>query len=250
MVRVKSDGFMAYILLVFVTTAGLFYVNLGGAFLLDFVDRMGLSRADTGFITSVNKYRAAFGALITFATITLLLLFFIPDYPRKEESVSLKSVTGESFKSKLLIVPLMITMTAVFLFQASNMGVAYYAFELVKESDYTMRELSNLLVVAYILSVSGALLVIWMEAKFGRAKPIFFGVLIAVLFNFLLHWSATIEIYFIANLVTGIMWTFCILYLVALGAAFDSHGQMVAISRFISKLGLASGFDDHSSTAA
>jgi DHA1 family inner membrane transport protein len=241
MVRVKSDGFMAYILLAFVTTAGLFYVNLGGAFLLDFVDRMGLSRADTGFITSVNKYRAAFGALITFATITLLLLFFIPDYPRKEESVSLKSVTGESFKSKLLIVPLMITMTAVFLFQASNMGVAYYAFELVKESDYTMRELSNLLVVAYILSVSGALLVIWMEAKFGRAKPIFFGVLIAALFTFLLHWSATIEIYFIANLVTGIMWAFCISYLLALGAAFDSHGQMAALSGFISKLGLASG---------
>jgi len=345
MVRVKSDGFAAYILLAFVTTAGLFYVNLGGAFLSAFVDGMGLSRADAGFITSANKYGAAFGALIaafivkriqwrksvyilfpiliivdlisffatdssmllgirtfhgvvgglsvgiglsiiartkspergfgtllavqytfgsigiftvpklveifghgaafgaliTFTTITLLLLPFIPDYPRKEESVSLKSVTGESFKTELLIVPLMITMAAVFLFQASNMGVADYAFELGKESGYTMGELSNLLAVANILSVSGALLVIWMEAKFGRAKPIFFGVLIAALFTFLLHWSATIEIYFIANLVTGIMWAFCISYLLALGAAFDSHGQMAALSGFISKLGLASG---------
>jgi DHA1 family inner membrane transport protein len=64
MVRVKSDGFVAYILLAFVTTAGLFYVNLGGAFLSAFVDGMGLSRADAGFITSANKYGAAFGALI------------------------------------------------------------------------------------------------------------------------------------------------------------------------------------------
>jgi MFS family permease len=135
----------------------------------------------------------------------------------------------------------MITMAAVFLFQASNMGVADYTFELGKESGYTMGELSNLLAVANILSVSGALLVIWMEAKFGRAKPIFFGVLIAAFFTFLLHWSASIEIYFIANLVTGIMWAFCISYLLALGAAFDSHGQMAALSGFISKLGLASG---------
>jgi predicted MFS family arabinose efflux permease len=345
MVRVKSDGMVAYILLAFLTTAGLFYVNLGGAFLSAFVDGMGLSRAEAGFITSANKYGAAFGgliatfivkripwrksvyiifpililvdfisfyvtdpsmllgirtfhgivgglsvgiglaviartkspergfgtllavqytfgsigiftvpklveifghgaafgALITFTTITLLLLPLIPDYPRKEESISLKAVTGESFKSKLLIMPLMITMAAVFLFQASNMGVADYTFELGKESGYTMGELSNLLAVANILSVSGALLVIWMEAKFGRAKPIFFGVLIAAFFTFLLHWSASIEIYFIANLVTGIMWAFCISYLLALGAAFDSHGQMAALSGFISKLGLASG---------
>jgi MFS-type transporter involved in bile tolerance (Atg22 family) len=50
--------------LAFVTTPGLFYVNLGGAFLSTFVDGMGLSRADAGFITSANKYGAAFGALI------------------------------------------------------------------------------------------------------------------------------------------------------------------------------------------
>jgi uncharacterized membrane protein len=37
------------------------------------------------------------------------------------------------------------------------------------------------------------------------------------------------------------MWAFCISYLLALGAAFDSHGQMAALSGFISKLGLASG---------
>ena len=302
--RVKNDGFFAYILLAFLSTAGLFYVNLGGAFLSAFVDGMGVTRADAGFITSANKYGAAlgglitallikriqwrraiyvifpililidfvsffindpttligvrffhgtiggmsvgiglaviartyspergfgmllavqytfgsigiyavpklvtmfghgaaFGALISFTLLTLMLVPLIPDYPPRAADKQQLPIFSSLFAKGSLLLPLVMTMLAVFLFQASNMGAADYIFELGKDSGFSMAELSNLLAISNILSVLGALLVIWMETKFGRAKPIFIGVLIATLFTYLLHWSESIEIYFIANL--------------------------------------------------
>ncbi len=64
--KVSRDGTAEAIFLAFLATAGLFYVNLGGAFLSAFVDGLGISRESAGYITSANKYGAAFGAL--FAT--------------------------------------------------------------------------------------------------------------------------------------------------------------------------------------
>ena len=121
------------------------------------------------------------------------------------------------------------------------MGVADYAFELGKDSGYSMAELSQMLAIANILSVSGAVMVMGLETKLGRAKPLLIGIIIAAMFTFALHWSQSILVYFVANLITGIMWAFCISYLLSLGAAFDNHGQVAALSGFMSKLGLASG---------
>ena len=62
--KVEKNSLQVAIFLAFLATAGLFYVNLGAAFLSAFVDGLGISRAEAGFITSANKYGAAFGGLI------------------------------------------------------------------------------------------------------------------------------------------------------------------------------------------
>ena len=59
-----QSSFIAAIFYSILATAGLFYVNLGGAFLSAFVDGLGVERDTAGFIVSANKYGAAFGALI------------------------------------------------------------------------------------------------------------------------------------------------------------------------------------------
>ena len=59
-----QSSFIAAIFYSILATAGLFYVNLGGAFLSAFVDGLGVERDIAGFIVSANKYGAAFGALI------------------------------------------------------------------------------------------------------------------------------------------------------------------------------------------
>ena len=60
----NQSSFIAAIFYSILATAGLFYVNLGGAFLSAFVDGLGVERDTAGFIVSANKYGAAFGALL------------------------------------------------------------------------------------------------------------------------------------------------------------------------------------------
>ena len=181
-------------------------------------------------------YSAVFFVLITFSIMTLLILPIIPDPKEKEETVSSSGVL--SLHSKAL---LGICLMSLFLFQASNMGVADFAFELGKDIDLTNNEISNLLTIANIISISGGAFAYLIATRFGRTLPLLFGFIIASLFTYLLNFSENITIYFVANSVTGITWGFVIPYLLGLAATFDKYGQMAALAGFVSKIGLASG---------
>jgi len=338
---VPKESMRAAIMLAFLTTAGLFYVNLGGAFLSAFVDGLGISRENAGFITSANKYGAAFGALlaalaakkmhwrkvayvvlpalividllsfqithadtliavrfghgmiggflvgiglaliartanpdkgygmllvvqygfgsigifavpklvdsmghgaafgalIVFSALTLLMVPFIPDYQRKEPAAA----QGTDEDKPSMLIYLILALAALFLFQASNMGIADYIFELGKDSGYEMAELSNVLALANIISALGAVLVYTIGTKYGRLLPICIALAFSATFTFLFHWSNDPDLYFIANTVTGIGWAFIVPYLLGLCATFDVQGQMAALAGFVSKMGLASG---------
>ena len=336
-----QSSFIAAILYSILATAGLFYVNLGGAFLSAFVDGLGVERDTAGFIVSANKYGAAFGALIAtfivknvewrkavrllfiglivfdlistqitspnililvrfihgtigglsvgiglsiiartynpdkifgmllavqysfgsigilavprlvdaygqgalFATLicftlmTLIILPFIPDVDSNNETSTTKSNFYQIPLSGLLV----LSLCCLFLFQAANMGVADYAFELGKDIGLDKNEISNLLTIANFISILGGVLVYIIGIKFGRTIPLCFGICTAAVFTYLLHYSDNVNNYFIANTMTGIAWGFTIPYLLGLCATFDKFGQMAALAGFISKLGLASG---------
>lgn len=344
--KVSKEGVLVAIFLAFLATAGLFYVNLGGAFLSAFVDGLGISRESAGYITSANKYGAAFGALlatfivkyipwrqsayalliiligidivsfsltdpgtlivvrfshgtfggflvglgfsiiartkspdrvfgmlvaiqytfgsvgiftvpklvgtfgpgaafgalIAFSTVTLLMVPFIPDFDRADNPRQAKTATAtETNSTKILLLPAALGLMALFFFQASNMSIADYAIELGKDRGYDIDYLSNLLTVANIIAVSGALLVYVIGTKYGRALPIVLGSSVAAGFTFLFHWSELPAAYFLANAITGVTWAFTVSYLLGLCATFDSRGQVVIFAGFISKMGLASG---------
>ena len=336
-----QSSFIAAIFYSILATAGLFYVNLGGAFLSAFVDGLGVERDTAGFIVSANKYGAAFGALIAtfivknvewrkavrllfiglivfdlistqitspnililvrfihgtigglsvgiglsiiartynpdkifgmllavqysfgsigilavprlvdaygqgalFATLicftlmTLIILPFIPDVDSNSETPKNKSNFYQIPLSGLLV----LSLCCLFLFQAANMGVADYAFELGKDIGLDKNEISNLLTIANFISILGGVLVYIIGIKFGRTIPLCFGIFTAAVFTYLLHYSDNVNNYFIANTMTGIAWGFTIPYLLGLCATFDKFGQMAALAGFISKLGLASG---------
>lgn len=335
--NIHQESTLAAVMYAILATAGLFYVNLGGAFLSAFVDGLGVGRDEAGLIVSANKYGAAAGALIaTFlvknipwrkTTAILLVLMMLVDIissqitsaenliairflhgtiggvsvgiglsviartlnpdkifgmllvvqysfgslgiwtvPRLVESFGHMAVFGVLMifsVMTLVILPfipnvreakstnnpfkinfsylLVLALIALFLFQASNMGVADYAFELGKDIGLVNTEISNLLTVANIISISGGLFVYVIGTKYGRTIPLFIGVSISAIFTYLLHYSENITMYFIANTVTGIAWAFVIPYILGLCASFDSHGQMAALAGFVSKVGLATG---------
>jgi predicted MFS family arabinose efflux permease len=337
----SQSSAIAAILYSIVATAGLFYVNLGGAFLSAFVDGLGVERDVAGYIVSANKYGAAFGALIatfivkkvewrkvvrflfigliafdaistqftnpqtliilrfihgtigglsvgiglsiiartynpdkifgmllvvqysfgslgiwvvprlvevfgygaafgaliSFTLMTLLILPLVPNV----ESPSQEDTKPSSFFKIPMSMMLFLVLCGLFLFQAANMGVADYAFELGKDIGLANNEISNILTVANIISILGGVLVYIIGTKFGRTIPLLIGISIASIFTYLLHYSDNVSIYFIANTLTGIAWAFTIPYLLGLCATFDIHGQMAALAGFVSKMGLASG---------
>ena len=336
-IHLHQESTMAAVMYAILATAGLFYVNLGGAFLSAFVDGLGVGRDEAGLIVSANKYGAAFGALIAtflvrsvpwrssaagllilmmvidgissqitspddlifvrflhgtiggisvgiglsviartvqpdkifgmllvvqysfgslgiftvprlvesfghmavfgvlslFSLMTLLILPFIPDVKKAQSD-------NNPFKLNISFL-LILALLALFLFQSSNMGVADYAFELGKDIGLVNTEISNLLTIANIISISGGILVYVIGTKYGRTVPLCIGFLVSAIFTYLLHYSENITIYFIANTVTGIAWAFVIPYVLGLCASFDKHGQMAALAGFISKVGLATG---------
>lgn len=337
----NQSSVLAAILYSIVATAGLFYVNLGGAFLSAFVDGLGVERDVAGYIVSANKYGAAFGALIatfivkrvewrkvirllfmaliafdlistqfsnpqtliilrfihgtigglsvgiglsiiartynpdkifgmllvvqysfgslgiwlvprlvdsfgysaafgTLISFTLMTLLILPFVPNVESPSKSDNTTSGLFQIPMTMM-LFFVLCALFLFQAANMGVADYAFELGKDIGLSNNEISNILTLANIISISGGLLVYIIGTKFGRTIPLIIGISVATIFTYLLHYSDNINIYFIANTFTGIAWGFTIPYLLGLCATFDFHGQMAALAGFVSKMGLASG---------
>ncbi len=181
-------------------------------------------------------YSAVFFVLIIFSIMTLLILPIIPNPEGKKVAVN-KSGTLP-FRAKVLLT---VCLMSLFLFQASNMGVADFAFELGKDINLTNNEISNLLTIANVISISGGVLAYLIATRFGRTLPLLIGFSIASLFTYLLNFSENITIYFIANSVTGITWGFVIPYLLGLAATFDKYGQMAALAGFVSKIGLASG---------
>tara|TARA_B100000214_G_scaffold375119_1_gene360140 strand:+ start:491 stop:1648 length:1158 start_codon:yes stop_codon:yes gene_type:complete len=187
-------------------------------------------------LVEIFGYEAVFFVLIGFSIMTLLIIPLIPDL--KKKTSSLNTIGKLSLQLKIL---LGIALLSLFLFQSSNMGVADFAFELGKEINLTNNEISNLLTIANIISISGGVLAYLISTKFGRTLPLLFGFLIASVFTYLLNYSENIYIYFIANTITGVTWGFVIPYLLGLAASFDKFGQMAALAGFISKVGLASG---------
>ena len=337
----NQSSVLAAILYSIVATAGLFYVNLGGAFLSAFVDGLGVERDVAGYIVSANKYGAAFGALIatfivkrvewrkvirllfmaliafdlistqfsnpqtliilrfihgtigglsvgiglsiiartynpdkifgmllvvqysfgslgiwlvprlvdsfgysaafgTLISFTLMTLLILPFVPNVESPSKSDNTTSGLFQIPMTMM-LFFVLCALFLFQAANMGVADYAFELGKDIGLSNIEISNILTLANIISISGGLLVYIIGTRFGRTIPLIIGISVASIFTYLLHYSDNINIYFVANTFTGIAWGFTIPYLLGLCATFDLHGQMAALAGFVSKMGLASG---------
>ncbi|WP_020401314.1 MFS transporter [Kordiimonas gwangyangensis] len=59
------DGHIAPVLLAFLTTAGLFYVNIMPALVSGLVEGLGFDKATAGYVASANVYGASLGALIT-----------------------------------------------------------------------------------------------------------------------------------------------------------------------------------------
>ncbi|NND45771.1 MAG: MFS transporter [Xanthomonadales bacterium] len=177
-----------------------------------------------------------FWALIAFSTVTLAMLPFLPPYPVADPLTA----RGEA-KAPIRRVPLLLTLLAIFCFQAANMGLYAFIIGLGKHYGLELDFISTTLGIAAWIGLAGAGLVVWMSDRHGHFRPIVWGTVVTALGSAAFVYSDVASVFFIANCLLGVTWAFVIAYMLGLVSTFDAGGQMAALGGFASKMGLASG---------
>ncbi|WP_082859118.1 MFS transporter [Microbulbifer sp. Q7] len=181
-----------------------------------------------------------FYALITFSVITLLMLPFIADYPLPKPAAA-GADEAVSKREPLPILPIAITLLALFCFQFANMALFAFIFDLGRSFDLPLGFISQTLFWANLIAISGAALAAITGQKLPLAKPLAIALLVTLAGLLLFIFSDIRPVFILANIVTGMTWAFCVPYFLTMASRFDSAGQMGAFGGFASKLGLACG---------
>lgn len=181
-----------------------------------------------------------FLALAAFSVVALVLLPLLPEYgPAKTLE------KGAAVKGGMTLQPrstgLVISLLAVFFFQAGNMALSAYIIELGRACGLGLQFVSITIGVAGWIATLGSLLVVALAQRGRRLLPIAIGGILAVLGNAAFHGSARPMVYLAANIATAITWFFVIPYLLGLCATLDRTGRSAALAGLFSKLGLATG---------
>lgn len=181
--------------------------------------------------------KALFLTLIAFSTVTLLMLPFLPEYEVDEEAAAQSRIDH----GKIRVRPLVMTLIAIFLFQASNNALYAYIIGLGEFFGQQRAMITTTLGVAAWLGLAGAGLVVVVSDRFGYVKSLLAGMIFTIMGTWALLFSDVGWIWIIANCLIGITWAYTISYLLGLVSRFDAAGQMAAMGGFASKMGLASG---------
>lgn len=184
-------------------------------------------------LAPVYGTQALFLALALFSLVTLVMLPFLSSYPPRA-----KVSSGES---SIRWGPLGLTLLAIFVFQAANMGLLAYIIRLGLDYGLTRTYVSTALGLATWVALLGPLLVMICGLRFGRFRLLLASIGLTLIGTAVFHYSANPAAYMIANCGTGITWGFVIAYLLGMTAEFDKAGRASAFGGFVSKLGLASG---------
>jgi len=177
-----------------------------------------------------------FQALILFSLVTIALVPFLEAYPKDA-----KKDAGGGEAEILDKRPLALVLLAIFLFQAANMGLFAFIIGLGRQAALELDFITWTLALSGWIGIVGAVLVVVMNTRFGRARPLAVAMILTILGFFALHFSDNGLTFLLANCAMGITWAFVIPYLLGLAADFDKTGQMATLGGFASKMGLASG---------
>jgi predicted MFS family arabinose efflux permease len=178
---------------------------------------------------------ALFLSLVAFSLVTLLMLPFLSDYPIEGNGGQVTKTDSVNYQL------LGLALLGTFLFQAANMGIYAYIIGLGKTFGLEQTFISNTLGVAAWIAIAGSVLVILLSTRYGRLVPVGGAIVLTIAGTWMLHYSGSKLMYWLANVGVGITWAFVISYLLGMCSEFDASGQTAAMGGFASKMGLATG---------
>jgi MFS transporter, DHA1 family, inner membrane transport protein len=189
--------------------------------------------------------QSLFLALMGVSLAALLMLPFLAEYPPIPLPVAGTAPTATERAAAARVpaglLPLLLALASVFLFQFANMILFTYIIGLARHFGLDSGGAENIVGVATWIGMLGAALVVVFGTRFGRVRTLMVSLLLTAAGMYLLHGSASVLIYAIANIATGITWAFVIPHLLGICARCDLTGRAAAMGGFASKLGLATG---------
>jgi len=184
----------------------------------------------------------AFGAypiwvcLIFVATITLIGIPFLSDYPER-------SAPENKVKAGLSQAPLGISLMvilALFLYQAAQNAPFIYVFELGQGYGLSDSFIGQALGIATWGGGVAALFAAYWSTRTGYVVPLIVGGSLSALSVALLAYPSALT-YFVALVGFAFFFTITIVYLLTQFSVLDETGRFATIGNFVNSLGLASG---------
>jgi MFS family permease len=161
--------------------------------------------------------KVLFLTLIAFSTATLLMLPFLPEYKVDHVAVEKRRLKH----GKIQFVPLVLTLIAIFLFQASNNALYAYIIGLGEFFGQQGAMITTTLGFAAWLGLVGAGLVVIISDRFGYLKTLMVGLFFTIVGTWAFLQSDVGWIWITANCLIGITWAYTISYLLGLASRFD-----------------------------
>jgi MFS family permease len=189
--------------------------------------------------------QSLFLALIGVSLAALLMLPFLAEYPPVPSPAAGAALTAQERLAAARVpagaLLLMLALLSVFLFQFANMLLFTYIIGLARHFGLDSGGAENIVGVATWVGMLGAVLVVAFGTRFGRVRTLLVSLLLTAVGMYVLHASASVVVYALANAGTGITWAFVIPHLLGMCARCDLTGRAAAMGGFASKLGLATG---------
>lgn len=190
--------------------------------------------------TLVPEYGAGI-LFLSLAAMTACALVALAVIPRFDDAAPASRVAAKTRLSSPLRTTALLTLLALFLFQAGNMALSAFIIRLGEHFELGRDFIGQALGWATWIGAAGAGLVIVMGTRFGRLRPLLVAMLLTLAGTAGFFWSGMQPVFFIANIGTAITWSFVVPYLFGMLSRLDASGRLATLGGFMSKLGLASG---------
>ena len=210
------------------------------AFGMLLVLQFGLGGLGVMFLPSLVPTYGARILFLVLAALTAVALLAMLSIPRAVAANN-AARTADTLPSTYRMATVILSLLAIFLFQAGNMSLGAFIIRLGEESALSRDFIGQALGWATWIGAAGAGLVIFMGTRFGRFRPMVAAMLLTLAGTAGFFWAGSKPVYFIANVGTAITWSFVIPYLFGMLSRLDPYGRLAALGGFVSKSGLATG---------
>lgn len=267
--RVASYGFVAMIIF---DLLSLFYTNLYTFSAFRFLSGMGGGAVQAAIAAAIARLAHSdrgFGIYIGFQFLLPALAFFVlpgilPDIGFTgliKILIALEAVLllfcatlanyrisgtadggQKQIEFRLMMQPAaLLSIIALCIYGAANAGIYAYAERIALDTGLNGQETGNALSIANVLAVLGALMVVWLQDKYGHIKPLTAGIACQVIAMLVLVYNPTVAGYWVGFIIWSVAWAFSWPYFLSMQADIDKSGTVVVGGQFSNLVGNSLG---------